>query len=148
MASSHAGPRRMQPIRSHPFSYQISQKKRLPSKFDGGQRWSMAWYGSIQSLQRIQKAAHEVDSIDLNQIWRPNLSWKHGFDGNAHCRGLTKQVIIQSMLSSFLFRTTMYGSCKAVHNDLLRADLNIIVNLCSIYTWKWFCDEIYSGYSV
>ena len=38
----------------------------------------------------------------------------------------------QSMLSSFLFRTTMYGSCKAVHNDLLRADLNIIVNLCSI----------------
>ena len=42
----------------------------------------------------------------------------------------------------------MYGSCKAVHNDLLRADLNIIVNLCSIYTRKWFCDEIYSGYSV
>ena len=34
----------------------------------------MAWDGSIQSLQRIQKAAHVVDSIDLKQIWRPNLT--------------------------------------------------------------------------
>ena len=37
---------------------------------------------------------------------------------------------------------------RGFHLYLLRADLNIIVNLCSIYTRKWFCAEIYSGYSV
>ena len=99
MAISHAGPRRMQAIRSHPFNYKISQGKRLPSKFDWGQRWSMAWDGSIQSLQRIQKAAHEVDSIDLKQIWRPNLTWKHGFDGNAHFRGLVTKCCIYNQFS-------------------------------------------------
>ena len=105
----------------------------------------MAWDGSIQSLQRIQKAAHVVDSIDLKQIWRPNLE-NMGLMGMLIVAGLQSR--FQSMLSSLLFRTTMHGSCKAVHNYLLRADLNNIVNLYSIYTRKWFCDEIYSGYSV
>ena len=87
----------------HPFSYKISQRKRLPSKFDGGQRWSMAWDGSIEWLQRIQKAAFVVDSIDLKQIWRPNVTWKHGFDGNAHYRGLTKQVSVDAIKFTFLY---------------------------------------------
>ena len=61
------------------------------------------WLGMEASnpLQRIQKAAYVVDSIDLKQIWRPNLTWKHGCDGNAHCRGLTKQVSVDAIKFTF-----------------------------------------------